>query len=206
MSGNVAISVKDELRAQLKRARVQRSPEERTATDAAIAARVVALPAFRAAPLVATYLSFGAEVETRGVIEAARAAGKVVALPRCVPDTRRMRWYAVCTPDELAHLGRSSFGVLEPAEDPAREVDLTCCPDAVALVPGLAFDLHGHRLGYGGGFYDTFLAAFPGASIGLCREAQLVASLAAQGAVGEHDVPVDVVATEARVIDPARSG
>ena len=65
------------------------------------------------------------------------------------------------------------------------------CP--VALVPGLAFDREGFRLGYGGGFYDTFLPAFPGASIGLIRACQLVERLAVRDV---HDAPVNIVALE----------
>ena len=63
----------------------------------------------------------------------------------------------------------------------------------VALVPGLAFDREGFRLGYGGGFYDTFLPAFPGASIGLIRACQLVERLAVRDV---HDAPVNIVALE----------
>ena len=65
------------------------------------------------------------------------------------------------------------------------------CP--VALVPGLAFDREGFRLGYGGGFYDTFLPAFPGTSIGLIRACQLVDRLSVRDI---HDAPVNIVALE----------
>lgn len=112
-----------------------------------------------------------------------------------------MRWYPVTS---LTGLARGPFGVLEPAEDPARELDLSGRADALAVVPGLAFDARGFRLGYGGGYYDAFLASFRGTSVGLCREAQLVESLRALGAVDAHDVPVGLVVTEARVLAPAQ--
>ena len=66
-------------------------------------------------------------------------------------------------------------------------------PLALALVPGLAFDAAGFRLGYGGGFYDTFLPNFPGTSIGLIRACQLVERLAVRDV---HDAPVNIVALE----------
>ena len=154
------------MRAQFKAVREELSVGERCAIDEAIARKVAALPEVAAADGVFTYLSFGAEVDTRELIQRAWEAGKTVCLPRVVPSTREMRWYAVESFDGLV---RSSFGVEEPPDDPSREVRpaVFACP--VALVPGLAFDREGFRLGYGGGFYDTFLPAFPGTSIGLIR-------------------------------------
>ena len=112
--------------------------------DAASAGSMAALPEFAEADGVFTYLSFGAEVDTRELIERAWSLGKTVALPRVVPGTRQMRWYAV---DSLDCLERSSFGVEEPPADPAREVTPRDFHTPVALVPGLAFDREGYRLG-----------------------------------------------------------
>ncbi len=159
---------------------------ERWAIDGAIAASVQRLPQFAAADAVFTYLSFGAEVDTRGLIGAALEAGKTVALPRVVPGTRSMDWYAIDSLDGLEH---SPLGMEEPPAA-VRAVDFAC---PVALVPGLAFDGAGYRLGYGGGFYDGFLPAFPGTAVGLCRAAQLVDRLAGWE---PHDVPVSLVVTE----------
>ena len=94
--------------------------------------------------------------------------------------------------DSLDCLERSSFGVEEPPADPAREVTPRDFHTPVALVPGLAFDREGYRLGYGGGFYDTFLPTFPGTSMGLCRAAQLADHLPHE----DYDMPVDEVVTE----------
>lgn len=85
----------------------------------------------------------------------------------------------------------------EPPDDPTREVLPADFARPVALVPGLAFDREGFRLGYGGGFYDAFLPDFPGASIGLARACQLVDRLAVRDA---HDVPVGLVCIEGEVI------
>lgn len=187
------------MRAQFKAVREGLSAKERLVLDEAIARNVAALPEFAAADAVFTYLSFGAEVDTRGLIQRAWGAGKTVCLPRVVPSTREMRWYAAGSLDGLA---RSPFGVEEPPDDPSREVHPADFVRPVALVPGLAFDREGFRLGYGGGFYDTFLPDFPGTPIGLARACQLVDRLAVRDA---HDAPVGIVCTEGEVIRRARS-
>ena len=174
------------MRAQFKAVREGLIPGERRAIDEAIARNVAALPEFAAADAVFTYLSFGAEVDTRELIQRAWEAGKTVCLPRAVPGTREMRWYTVQSLDRLV---RSSFGVEEPPDDSSREVHPADFARPVALVPGLAFDREGFRLG----FYDTFLPAFPGASIGLIRACQLVERLAVRDV---HDAPVNIVALE----------
>lgn len=181
---------KAQMRAHFKAVREGLIPGERHAVDEAIARNVTTLPELATADGVFTYLSFGAEVDTRALIECAWEAGKTVCLPRVVSGTREMRWYAV---ESLDGLIRSPFGVEEPSDDSFREMRPADFAAPVALVPGLAFDREGFRLGYGGGFYDVFLPAFPGASIGLCRGCQLVESLPFCDA---HDVPVDIVCTE----------
>ena len=118
----------------------------------------------------------------------------MVALPWCVPGTHEMRWYRVTSFDALV---RSPLGVEEPVPDPANEQLLDTGQRMLALVPGLTFDAAGYRLGYGGGFYDTFLAGFRGVSVGLCRETTLSRDLRAAGVIDEHDLPVDLVVSEA---------
>lgn len=198
-SASACASAKAALRKRFKEIRRSLGEDARHAADEGIAERVVALPEWRRAQVVLSYLAFGSEVETRGIIEAAWRAGKVVALPRCVPGTRNMTWHRV---ESLDGLVRSPHGVDEPPYSPATQVDAeSCSPEqAIALVPGLAFDVHGYRLGYGGGFYDVFLAGFPGHAVGLCREAQLAADLRSAGAVDAHDILMPVVVTEARTI------
>lgn len=183
------------LRGRLLRERAGIGTPEREASDAAIARQLRALPAWRGAAVVLTYLSFGSEVETRALVRAGLEAGKLVALPRCEPRVRTMRWYRV---DGLDGLERSALGMDEPPEDPGREVLPAHVGPAIAIVPGLAFDGRGHRLGYGGGYYDRFLSRFEGVSVGLCREAQLVG--VGELPLGAHDLPVDLVVTESRVI------
>lgn len=91
----------------------------------------------------------------------------------------------------------------EPPADPGREALPSAFRASLTLVPALAFDCEGFRLGYGGGFYDAFLPSFPGISVGLCRSTQLVERLPVRDA---HDIPVGLVVTERAVICPGPSG
>ena len=197
MDATETAQMKKDLRAQMRAQRNALDAAARTAMDAAIAANVQALPEWESAELVCPYLSFGTEVDTRELIAAAWEAGKQVALPRCIPGTREMAWYRV---DSLEGLVRSKFGVDEPAEDPSREV-FPCEPAtadrALVLVPGFAFDSQGFRLGYGGGFYDVFLARYAGAAVGLCRSCFYDAVELVRG---EFDLPVRLVATDGGIV------
>ncbi len=177
-------------RKHFKELRASIPADDRARADAAIAQQVCELPEFQSCDLLLAYLSFGAEIETRDIIRAAWADAKTVALPRCVLGTRTMKWYQV---DSFEGLVKSSLGVEEPAEDPAREVDPVAFEHALCLVPGLTFDTQGFRMGYGGGFYDTFLKDFTGTSVGLCRRAQLSDKVPA---LESHDLSVNFVITE----------
>lgn len=197
---------KKELRKRLRQARKDLGSEARERADAGIASRVLSLSEWQRSQIVLVYLSVGEEVDTRGLVRQAWVAGKVVAIPRVVPHTRLMEWYRI---DDFDRLERSSFGVEEPLAEPDRLLDVAREAEAggsiLAVVPGLTFDGHGFRMGYGGGFYDTLLTDFSGTSVGICREAQLTDNLAAMGVVGEHDLGVDVVVTERRTIETSES-
>lgn len=196
-TGDKTGQTKEALRDAAKALRRSISAHERDAVDAAIRDQVLGSFAFQEADIVLTYLSFGAEVDTRGIIEAAWMRGKKVALPRCV-GPRLMRWFEI---DGFEHLERSAFGMQEPGIDVDCEVDPTSCTRAIAIVPGLSFDNEGYRLGYGGGYYDAFLAEFNGVSMGLCRHAQLSDESLPRD---EHDRHVDIVVTEAScMVTPA---
>lgn len=181
------------LRKELLERRGLIAPEERAAVDAAIARHVVESSLFRDATAVFTYVSVGSEVDTRALIRAALGCGKLVAVPRCVPGTRLMEWHRI---DSLDDLHPGAFGIPEPIPSAETLVDPSASSPALALVPGLAFDRAGFRIGYGGGYYDRFLAQFPGAALGLVREAFLLPSLAALDVLDPFDQPVSWFATE----------
>lgn len=116
-----------------------------------------------------------------------------LCLPRVDWDAGTMVAVAVTSLDEGIVTGR--HGLREPAQGTV--IDPTDL--GVVIVPGLAFDEAGNRLGRGGGFYDRFLATTPAFRIGVCFEVQLVPSVPA----GPLDVPMDAVVTERRVIRPS---
>ena len=172
-------------------------PYVRAEVDARIAAAVAATEEWREAPAVLAYLSVRDEVDTRELVRLAWEAGKVVAAPR-VTGPRSLAWYRVEAGDELEE---SAMGIEEPVARGERRVDPTRLGvRSASLVPGLAFDEMGYRLGYGGGFYDAFLERFGGVSIGLCRDVALMPSLDDMGALEPHDRAVGVVVTEARLL------
>ena len=187
-----APQTKAELRRLLRARRRAAAQDARRAADAAIAREVLGCRAWRQASTVYTYLSVRDEVDTRLLIERAQDEGKRVALPRVVPHTRQMRWLEVTSIDCL-EVG--SFGLEEPPLEGCLELDPAGEATDVALVPGLCFDDAGHRMGYGGGFYDAFLAVFRGRSLGLARPFERVGELAF---LEPHDRAVDVVVSGER--------
>jgi len=162
-------------------------PKETAKKNASIAANLAQLDEFRAnVPLLSYVSSKDNEVDTLGIIRAAIARGREVLVPLSQP-LGVLGWAGLCDLDELAE-GR--FGILEPKPDCCR---IASPPDvAVCLVPGIAFTREGYRIGYGGGYFDRFLAQFQGISIGLAFELQLLQEITPE----TYDVPVNMVVTE----------
>jgi 5-formyltetrahydrofolate cyclo-ligase len=184
---------KHALRERVLAARLKLSPELRTARSRAACERLAGLEEFRAARAVALYASIGAEVETGPLAEEIARAGKALAWPRAV-SPGRVLGFAVAARDELVPGPR---GTREPpAAAPALPADAL----DLVVVPGVAFDADGRRLGRGGGFYDATLAALPErvARLALAFELQVVDAVPDE----PHDAAVDAVVTEARVLRP----
>jgi 5-formyltetrahydrofolate cyclo-ligase len=157
---------------------------------AAITERLLTLPGFAAARIVASYVSFGSEFDTEAFNEAVLASGKRLILPRIDRPQRAMSFHAVTELRESLLPG--VWGIREP--------DPLVCPRAelddvdLMLVPGLAFTSRGERLGYGGGFYDAAidLTRTRAIKIAAAFSAQIVEALV----VEPHDRIVDMVVTE----------
>lgn len=158
-------------------ARLKHFPkEEKTLADRRLLAQFLASPAYQRAQTLATYLSLPHEVGTSGLIVQAVADGKRVLVPK-VLGPGQMIFVAY----DPAQLVVGVFGVLEPTSDlavPKSEIDLI-------HVPGLVFDPRGYRLGYGGGFYDRYLADYERATLATLYSFQL-----GQLAPEPHDIPV----------------
>ena len=191
---------KTALRAHFKEIRTSIPQEERWAADSEIMRRVCDLDAYKNAEAIFTYLSVNSEVETRGIIQQAWDDGKLVALPRTVPNSRDMEWYAVTS---LEGLEEAIYGIWEPPENKEDLIDPCKTSHALAIVPGLSFDELGYRLGYGGGYYDIFLMDFLGISLGLCRDISLSPDPLRLEAT---DVSVDIVVTESDILSVAGLG
>jgi 5-formyltetrahydrofolate cyclo-ligase len=162
---------------------------ERAAASRVICDAANAWLATRVSPgaVVAMYAAKGSEVDTSGIDAFARGHGMVVAYPRVHGSARLLSFHAVA-PDQLAP---SRFGLREPSADaPAVALDEI----AAFIVPGLAFDRAGGRIGWGRGHYDaTFAAAAPGAlRVGVAYECQLVDQVARE----PHDVALHTIITE----------
>ena len=150
-----------------------------------LAERLYATAQYRRAKSLYAYLSFNQEVLTRPLIERAWADGKRVAVPKI--RGREMAFIWLDSFDSLAPQG--AFRIPEPVADGPEADD----PSALILMPGLAFDPEGRRVGYGGGYYDRFLAREPHHPLAaLCYDFQLLPRLEAE----PHDVPADLVITD----------
>lgn len=155
---------KDELRTEARARLRSLSPGERARASREIAERVLSMPEIADARVLLLYASLLTEVATDEIAAAARARGAVVTYPRCLAETREMVIHQVDELDALREGG--SYGIREPAlECPIvrlEEID-------AALVPGLAWDRTGGRLGRGAGYYDRLFErrAWRGARIGL---------------------------------------
>ena len=136
---------------------------------------------YRNAKTIYGYLPYNQEVQTVPMLEQALADGKRVAVPKIYGDEMKFIYLT-----DLTKVEKGYSGIPEPILDDPVGDD----PTALVLMPGLAFDKDGHRIGYGGGFYDKFLAAEPNhPTIALCYEFQMVENLPTE----EYDIPVDCV-------------
>lgn len=166
------------------------SADERVAASTAIADSTMQLLASLApGSLVALYAAKGTEVDTSGIDALARTHGLRVAYPRIVEGDRMLAFHEVSIDD----LVLAKFGLREPqASSPA----VALADIAAFVVPGLAFDRAGGRVGWGRGYYDVTLAAIPGAlRIGLAFECQIIDHVPRD----PHDASLHYVVTETAI-------
>ncbi|MEI8078340.1 MAG: 5-formyltetrahydrofolate cyclo-ligase [bacterium] len=146
----------------------------------------------RQAKRVALYAALPGELALTSLFQVCGAMGKALAFPRYCSDHGAYELAAVDEVDRQTQFGR--FGVREPLpERPALTDDERCAPDLLWLVPGIAFDRHGRRLGRGGGFYDRLLAGARGLRVGVAFSWRLVPVVP----TAAFDQPMDWLATEA---------
>lgn len=179
--------VKTTLRNRCKKRRMSMDSQKKSQYDRAIAEHFFALDCYQTEDCIFTYVSKELEVNTTEMIQTMLGQGKKVMVPRCVPNTRQMEFYRITHLDQLE---KGSFGVLEPRTDSCEQV--SDFSRGICIVPGLAFDREGYRLGYGKGYYDRFLSKFGGITVGICY-ADGVGYLLPHG---YYDRPMHILITE----------
>lgn len=180
---------KQSLRQGSRLRRSEMEPQEKKKLDADIAANVRRLNEYRPAKTLLVYVSTPIEVDTKGIIEAAWADGKRIAVPRCIPDTRDMEFHYITSFDELSP---GTFSVLEPPETNEIVTDFSDC---LMIVPGMQFDMNGYRIGYGKGYYDRYMVRFTGRSAGICYSSELKPYMHH----GRYDRTVDIIVTDRKI-------
>ncbi|NLK07476.1 MAG: 5-formyltetrahydrofolate cyclo-ligase [Firmicutes bacterium] len=182
---------KETIRKKLLSLRNQLPKDKRQAFSHAIKEQLFSLPVAQQAAVIMLFLAFGSEVDTWCILEHGVAQGKTIAAPVCLPATKELLIYPISRKEE-AVVGH--WDILEPPRN-----NQPISPDVldIVVVPGLAFDRQGNRIGYGAGYYDRFLSNVPNTcKIGICFHIQLMDTLPKAA----HDVPVDLVITEKEVV------
>ena len=158
-----------------------------------ICEKLLRLESFQKTRCLFIYVAVRSEVYTEEILQAALALGKTVCVPLIDKKNKEMIACVVSDPKHELHPG--TMGIPEPDRDSCAVIKP--CDIDLALVPGLAFTEQGHRIGYGGGFYDQFLSGWQGSSCALAFEEQIVADLPFDP---DHDVAVSRIITEQRDI------
>jgi len=169
------------LRQQIRAQKKAMTPEQIQVSSAALAEKFYASAQYAAAKTIYGYLPYNQEVRTVPILEQALADGKRVAVPKVYGDEMKFIYMT-----DLSLTEKSNMGIPEPVADGPEGDD----PTALVLMPGVAFTEKGDRIGYGGGYYDKFLAREPEhPTVALCYQFQMVEELPTQ----DHDIPVDLV-------------
>lgn len=175
---------KKTLRREISAKKRAMTPEQIDEASQRLARQLFATEAYQNAQSIYGYLSYNQEVRTDAILRRAMIDGKHVAVPKVFGDEMRFIWI-----EDLSLVAPGYFDIPEPiADGPIADDDL-----ALMLMPGLAFDREGHRIGYGGGFYDRYLALHPDHRlVALCYDFQLLDHLDTE----DHDIPVHLVISD----------
>jgi 5-formyltetrahydrofolate cyclo-ligase len=187
MSTQVA---KSELRKSVVERRASMSLPARQTANRSISKRVLAMGGFNDAQTVMAYMSIAAEFSTMEFVRATLAQGKILVLPKVNRDEKKLDLFRVKNID--THLTPGVWEILEP--NPERCEKILAEDIEFVLVPGVAFDVHCNRLGYGGGFYDRLLDDL-GPFASLVAPA-FALQIVERVPIEEHDIPLNVIITE----------
>ena len=172
---------KKALRAAIRQQKRAMTEEEIVAKSQKLCELLMQHELYKNAKTFYGYLPYNQEVRTTPMLEQALREGKRIAVPKCYGDEMKFIYL-----DDLTKVEKGYANIPEPIEDGPIADD----PTALVLMPGMAFDPEGHRVGYGGGFYDKFLAQEPDhPTVALCYDFQMLPHLETE----EYDIPVDLV-------------
>lgn len=172
---------KKELRRQIREQKRAMTPAQIEEKSLRLGELFFETEQYRNAKTIYGYLPYNQEVRTAFMLERAIADGKKVAVPKVYGEEMRFIYMT-----DLSLVSCGYANIPEPIADGPVADD----PTALVLMPGLAFDPEGNRMGYGGGFYDKFLAKEPNhPTVALCYDFQILPHLETQA----HDIPVDLV-------------
>ena len=155
--------------------------------DRKITEKFLSSTAYKNANAILCYVSTEIEVDTFAILKKAFSDKKIVAVPRCIPNTHFMDFIIIKSFDDLE---KGAYGVLEPKLTITEKI--IGDEKSICVIPALLYDYFGYRLGYGGGYYDRFLADFKGNAIGIIYFENLKDSLSH----GKYDIPVSEIFTE----------
>ena len=172
---------KQALRKQIREQKRAMTVEEIERASVRLGELFAASELYRNAKTIYGYLPYNQEVRTVPMLQRALQEGKRIAVPKIFGDEMKFIYL-----EDITRVEKGYAGIPEPIDDGPVADDKT----ALVLMPGLAFDKAGHRIGYGGGFYDKFLAAEPEhPTLALCYAFQMLPQLSTE----EFDIPVDCV-------------
>ncbi len=186
---------KDRLRSQYKDLRAEISADKRAMRDESICQSALSLVSFRYADIVLLYAPIEQEINILPIAEAALKKGKKIAFPRCDAASRTMQYHFV---QSLSELSVSTYGIREPGVASPIYDQSVHTDSAVCFIPGLVYDQHGYRLGYGKGFYDRYLSGFHGCRIGVIYSDCIIPEVPR----GRYDIRADILLTEKNVRVP----
>lgn len=182
-------SNKNELRQKYRALRDSFGEEFIKITSNLTCEKLIATEEFKNADTVLLYYPIKNEISPLYVFEIAKKLGKSVGFPVCVDDGHTLIFRKV---ESFNDLSLSKNGIFEPNESCAM---LNTNENTICIVPAIAFSKTGHRLGWGGGYYDRFLKNFSGKSAGISYSSLLVENLPCN----EHDIPLNMIITESEV-------
>jgi 5-formyltetrahydrofolate cyclo-ligase len=189
--------IKARLRKRVLELRRELSFEEVYGLSARVQQKFIGSSCFLSSRRLALYSSFNNEVLTDEIFARAAALGKEVYFPRVIPGNGRLAFYRVVN---LKDLRPGSYEVPEPAGD---EAHVTPGTFDLIVVPGVAFDIKGSRIGFGKGYYDRALTDLKARVVALAYEFQVVAE---EIPTADHDVRVSSIVTEERIIETGAGG